>query len=300
MRELLNERVIGTDGVGRPREVVGFIDDDDVPTGGEGLVTAWLAAGEERHGAEGELRGEKRILAGVTLLAGDATRLVIDAEPEIEAAEQLDEPLMRQRLGHEDEHAFRFSDGEEALEDEAGLDGFAEAHLVGEEDARNLARGDFLQNVELMRDEFEPPAEETAHVGRAEFRLRLKRAVAEIEDFAGIGLAGHEALLREIDAGDIGDGVLAHAAAGAEVGEEACAILDGVDGERGAIAGSDGFAGAELHALQHRRAERVEAILAGGGEFDADAFRSGIDARDHAETQLGFPFAHATLSNDTK
>ena len=43
--ELLDERVFGADGIGRPREVVRLINDDDVPTGGEGLVAARLAGG---------------------------------------------------------------------------------------------------------------------------------------------------------------------------------------------------------------------------------------------------------------
>jgi hypothetical protein len=281
---------------------MGFVDDDDVPTGGEGLVAAefggGIRSGEERDGAERELRGEKRVLRGVARFAGEAAGFVVDAEPEIEAAEQLDEPLVRERFGDENEDAFRLTDGEEALEDEAGLDGFAEAHFVGEEHARQLARGDLVENVELVRDEFEATAEETAHVGLAEFCLGLERAVAEVEDFAGVGLTGHEALLREIDARDVGNGVFAHAAAGAKIGEQAGGFLDGVDGERGAIARGEGLAGAELHAFQHRRAEGVEAIFAGGGEFDPDAFRRRIDARDHAETELGLPFTHTTLTND--
>ena len=259
-----------------------------------------FAAREKGNGAEGELRGEERILAGIALLAGEAAVLVVDAEPEVEAPEQLDEPLVRERLGHEDEDAFRLADGEEALEDEAGLDGFAEADLVGEEHARDLAGGDFLEDVELVRNEFEPATEKAADVGLAKLRLRLERAIAEVEDLAGIGLAGQEAFLREIDAGDIGEGVLAHAAAGAHVGEAAGGLLDGVDGERGAVAGGDGFAGAKLHALEHGRAEGVEALFPRGGELHADAFRRRVDGRDQAEAQLGFPFAQATLSDDAQ
>ena len=38
---------------------------------------------------------------------------------------------MRERLGHEDQHALGATDREQALDDEAGLDRLAEAHLVG-------------------------------------------------------------------------------------------------------------------------------------------------------------------------
>ena len=48
------------------------------------------------------------------------------------------------------------ADGEEPLEDETCLNGFPEPDFVREEDTRNLTRGNFLQNVQLVRDEFEP------------------------------------------------------------------------------------------------------------------------------------------------
>ena len=72
---------------------------------------------------------------------------------------------MRQRLGHEDEHAAGAANGEQALQDQAGLDGFAQTDLIGEQDTRDLARGDLLQNIDLMRNKFEAAAKEAANVG---------------------------------------------------------------------------------------------------------------------------------------
>jgi hypothetical protein len=239
-------------------------------------------------------------LTGVALLERETALFVVNAEPQIEAAEQFDEPLVGQRLRDEDEDPFRFSHGQEALEDEAGFDGFSQAHFVGEENAWNLARGNFLQNIKLVRDEFDAAAQKTADLGLAETRLGLQRTVAEIEDFARIGLAGHEALLREIDAGDVGDFVFTHALAGGDIGDEPGRFLDGFDREGGPFPGRDAFARAELHALQHGRAEGVEAFFSSGGECDGDAFRRDVDGCNHAESQLGFPFAQATLSNDAQ
>ena len=151
-----------------------------------------------------------------------------------------------------------------------------------------------------MRDEFEPAAEETTDVRLAEAGLRLQRPVAQVEHRAGIGLTGHQPLLRQADAGHVGDGILADAPARAEVGEEAGVLLDGVDGERCAIAGGHGFARAELHALEHRGVEGVEAGFAGGRKLNPDPLRRAVHAGDHAEAQLGFPLAHATLSYDAQ
>ena len=127
--------------------MVGFIDHDDVPAGSEGLVAAGLVTRQKRHGAKSELGGQKRILTGVALFAGDATGFVVDTEPEIKAAQELDEPQVRERLGHENEDAFRLADGEEPLEDETRLNGFSQPDFVRKEDARNLTRGNVLQNV---------------------------------------------------------------------------------------------------------------------------------------------------------
>ena len=300
--EFLDEGVLGAGGVGRPLEVVGFVDDDEIPAGGDGLGAALLDVGEEGDAREGELGGVEGIFIGIARLNVAETDLVEDREPEIEAAEQLDEPLVGERLGNEDEGALHFADGEEALEDETGLDGFAEADFVGEEDAGNLARGDLLEDVELVRDEFEASAEEAADFGGAEFGLGLECAVAEIEDFAFVDLSGEEAFLGEGDAGDVGDGVFADAfVARAEIEKEAGrsgVVFDGFDGEGEAVAGGDGFAGAELDAFQDGGAEGVKAVFAGGGELDADAFGGFVHGGDDAETELGFAFAHAALADD--
>jgi hypothetical protein len=47
---------------------------------------------------------------------------------------------MDQRLGHQNEHAPGPTDGEQALQDQAGLDRLAQTHFVGQQDARNLSR----------------------------------------------------------------------------------------------------------------------------------------------------------------
>jgi hypothetical protein len=151
-----------------------------------------------------------------------------------------------------------------------------------------------------MRDEFEAAAEEAADVGLAEAELGLEGSVAEVEDLAGVRLAGEEALLREGDAGDIRDHVFAHAVAAAGVGEEAGGFLGGFDYKGRAIAGSDGFAGAELDAFEHGGAEGVEAFLAGAGEGDLDAFGDGVDVRDEAEPEFGLTFTQIALADDSE
>ena len=202
-------------------------------------------------------------------------------------------------FGDEDEGAFDAAGGEEALENQACLDGVTQADLVGEEDARYLAVGYLVEDVELVGNEVDAAAEEAANLGLAETVGGLKSAEAEIEDLGGVGLFGHEAFGGGGDTGDVGDGVFAHALAfGADVGGQAGGFLDRADGELGADAGGHGFAGGELDALQDGRAAGINAFLAGGGELDRDA--GAVELGDLAEAEFGFTFTDAALSDKTK
>ncbi len=149
-----------------------------------------------------------------------------------------------------------------------------------------------------MRDQVDAPAEKAAHLGGAKTRLGAQGAQAQGEDGGRLGLAGEQALGGRAHVGEIGDGVLAHAAAGADIHDQPALLLDALDDEGDALAGGDGLADGELHAFQHRRAARVDAALAGGGKLDRDA--RAIQLGDQAEAELGFAFAEAALSDGIK
>ena len=57
--------------------------------------------------------------------------LVEDREEQVETAQKFDEPLVDQRFRHEDEDAPGETGEMEAVQDEAGLDGFSKPHLIG-------------------------------------------------------------------------------------------------------------------------------------------------------------------------
>ena len=149
-----------------------------------------------------------------------------------------------------------------------------------------------------MRDELDASAEEAADVRLAEAGLSVQGLEAEIEDLALVSLASEQALGGGADAGDIRDGVLAHALAGSDVGQQAALVDDLLDRERLALARGDGLAGEELHALEDGGTQRVEPLLLGGGKGDGDA--AGLDARDEAETQFGFTFTDTALTDHTE
>ena len=86
--------------------------------------------------------------------------------------------------------------GQEALENQAGLNGFAEPHLVCQEDAWNLPIRNFVENVELMRNQVDATAKVTAHGRLAKTGLGFEGAQAQVEDFGRIGLSSEQAFGR--------------------------------------------------------------------------------------------------------
>ena len=87
------------------------------------LMTNWLS----RNG----------FVPRIVLLDGVTAVLVEEAEEQIEPPQQLDEPLMDQRLRHQDEHALRAPGQVQPMQDQARLDRLAQAHFVGQQHARH-------------------------------------------------------------------------------------------------------------------------------------------------------------------
>ena len=181
-------------GFGRgPAEMVGFIDDEQVPTRLTGLIGALGIRGEEVEGADHELAVEKGIRAGG--VEREAALLVENTEGHLEPAEHFHEPLVEQRGRKENEDA-RGATGEvQALEDETGLDGFSKAHLVGEKDARSQTGSHFRGDGELVGNEVDAAAGETAGGILAEVAAALEALGAQAEALNVICLAREEALL---------------------------------------------------------------------------------------------------------
>ena len=193
LRERLDKLIIGAGLLGRPTEVMRFVYDDQIPARGDDLLAAFFVARQKAHAGERKLAGKKRVFLGFAFLAGGAPGLVENGQPQIETPQQFDEPLVHQRFGHQNQRAFGAANGEQALEDQAGLDGFAETHFIREQHARDLPARDFVENVELVRNQIDATAEKPAHFRLAELRLHFQRAMPQIENFGRIGLAGEQA-----------------------------------------------------------------------------------------------------------
>lgn len=193
--EFFDDLVVGAGGVGVPFEVVGLIDDEEVPGGFEGLGGAFFRCGEKVEAGEDELGVEEGVGGVVVGFDGLAAFFVEEAEEEVEAAEELDEPLVEEGVGDEDEDAGGASGEVEAVEDEAGFDGFAEADFIGEENAGEEAAGDLAGDGHLVGDEIDATADEAAGGGLAHGAAAFEGTDAELEGAGVVDLGGEEAVL---------------------------------------------------------------------------------------------------------
>ena len=123
--------------------------------------------------------------------------------------------------GSENEHAIRAPGEVQAVQDQTGLDRFAEAHLIRQQHAREQARGDFARDGKLVRDEIDAPAGEPARERLPVPAAAMERFDAQIEGGQVVRLAGKEALLRLGKADGIGELRLRDLAPADEVDEQA-------------------------------------------------------------------------------
>ena len=131
-------------------------------------------------GGEHELFGEEGIAVGRGLGELGEAFGVHDAEREVELPEHLHEPLVQERLGHDDQHAGVLSANEARVHDQTRLDRLAEAHLVGEQEARVLALERADRDVDLVGEHRHAGAGEAAHA-------RVRQAPAVLEHRASQG-----------------------------------------------------------------------------------------------------------------
>ena len=166
LREIVHERILPARALGAPLHVVRFVHDEQIPSRLGDLPCALRVRREHRDAAEHELAVEERVRIRLVQLDGRAALLVENAEHQIEPPQQLDEPLVHERLRDEHENALRAAREMQPVQDQPRLDRLAEADLVREQHARHEPSRDFTRDEHLVRQQIHAPADKTAH-GRA-------------------------------------------------------------------------------------------------------------------------------------
>ncbi len=118
---------------------------------------------------------------------------------QVEAAQHLDQPLVLQGLGQQDEHAMCAAGEQLLMDDHARFDGLAQAHFVGQQYARGVAVTHFMGYIELVRDQADFPASQTAGRIAAALVLVDQGFIAQGKAGHAIDLSGEQAVLRLVE-----------------------------------------------------------------------------------------------------
>ena len=291
--ELIDDLVFGAGLVGVPVKVVGLIDDEQVPAGIEGLGGALLRGCEKAETGEDELGVEKGIGAFIVVFDGLAAIFIKETEQQVEAAEEFDKPLVQKSVWDEDQDTGGAACEVEAMQDEAGFDGLAQAHFVCKQDAWQEAAGDLAGDGHLMRDQIDAPAEEAAGGGAIDGAAALKRAQAEFIGTRVIDLPCEQAVLRFAEADGVRKLGLVDISVRRLINDEAILFSDVRHGVLRIVVRFDAVAHLEANAPQGGGLDGVLAVFTGGWKENLHATEAGF--QDHTESEFWFRVAYPSL-----
>ncbi|MCY1288389.1 hypothetical protein D9M70_374250 [compost metagenome] len=199
---------------------------------------------------------------------------------------------------NQDQHAVGAPGEQLAVDHQAGLDGLAQAHLVGQQHARGDPVGDFAGDVQLVRNRLGAGAAQAP-----ERRLQLlagvfQGAVAQREPGQRVDLPGEQAVAGQAELDEVGQlgfrqhgrGVLAIEAV---VDQQAVEVLDLADDHLPAFEVRDLVARGEAHAGQRCIAQGVQTGLA--GRWVEHGEHAVVLREDGAQSQLRLAVADPAL-----
>ena len=144
-----------------PTGVVRLIEDDQIPRlrlvveqDGRAVLPAHQLAGGQHHGFLVPVLCVDLALVTTAQrprLVTAQLASVVDRPVEVELFAQLDLPLLQQCLGREDQDPFRAPRKPRLPQQQARLDGLAEAHLVGDKELRQPMRVEPFEGSDLVR-----------------------------------------------------------------------------------------------------------------------------------------------------
>jgi hypothetical protein len=114
-----------------------LIDDDHIPPGSSSQVAELFIMRQELHADNSELIVLKwigRLAKRLKVLWGEKP------EKKVESAQELNEPLMKKRLGYTDKASPHSAGKSHSMQDKAGFDGLTEPRFVGEKHAHTASR----------------------------------------------------------------------------------------------------------------------------------------------------------------
>ncbi|MNZ40271.1 hypothetical protein D3C78_577840 [compost metagenome] len=292
--QLLHQAVLGAGLVRVPDQVVGFVHHQQVPAGGEGRVLGALAVLQPFQGHQGQLA----VLEGIAGVAFGETLGVEQGHLQVEAAAHFHQPLVLEVFRHQDQHPAGAAGDQLAVDHQAGFDGLAQAHFVGQQYARRNAVGHFTGDVQLVGNGLGAGAAQAPEGGLQQARAVLQAVVTQGEPVQRVDLAGEQAVAGQAELDEVvqlgfRQGTRLVLRGDAVVDQQAVDVLDFLDIELPAVEVGDLVARGEPNAGQGCIAQRVLAGLASGRVEHGE--QAAIRCQDGSEPQLRFAVTDPAL-----
>ncbi len=251
--QLLDQGVFRAGLVFVPHQVVRFVDHQQVPTGGEQRILGLFVVHQPLECNQREL-GVFKWVGGI---AFDEAFFVEQRDLQVKAAAHLDQPLVLQVLRHQDQHAVGAAREQLAMDHQAGFDGFAQAHFIGQQNPRRNAVGDFAGDVQLVRDRLRAYATEAPKRGLQLAAGVFQGVVAQGEPGQRVDLPGEQTVTGQAELNEVrqlgfrqGNHFVLRVEA--VVDQQAIDVVDFLDGQLPAFEVSDGVARRKPHAGEGR------------------------------------------------
>ena len=122
---------------------------------------------------------------------------------QIEATQHLDQPLVDQRIGQDDQHTLHALCQDKAVQDQPGLDGLTQSHFIRQQHPRGVAPGDLVRDVKLMIDQTGAAAGQALQGRLCQHTEDLLAACPQLEPFVVVDLAVEQALQRLVQLDEI-------------------------------------------------------------------------------------------------
>ena len=212
----------------------------------------------------------------------------------------MNQPLVQQGFRHDHEHAAGEAVDQLLLQNQAGFDGLAQAHFVGQHHPWRIARRDFRGDVKLVGNQIGAPAAQAQHGGALYVGQTLKGVLAQVEPLGGVGLPCEQALQWLVQNQCVTEQGLGQfdALAGVilqmgVIDKSVFVDADFDDGQRIAMATGNGVASGKDDPAQGCLLPGVAALLIAGTEGDGD--RAVVEVGDDAQAQLWLGFTQPAL-----
>ena len=292
--QLLDQGVFGADLVLVPDQVVSLIDNHQVPAGGKQRILGLLVLYQPLQGHQCQLGVIERV-AGV---AFDEAFGVEQRHLQVEAPAHFYQPLVLKVLRHQDQYSAGPARQQLAVNDQASLDGLAQAHFVGQQYPRRAAVGDFAGNVQLVSDWLSAA---TAQPPQRRLHLLagvLQCVVAQAEPRQRVDLPGKQAVAGQAELNEVRQlgfrqGARLVLPVEAVVDHQPVDVLDLAYGQLPAFEVGDLVTWREAHASQRRIAQGILARVASGRVEHGQ--QAAILRQDGTQAELCFAVADPAL-----